>query len=182
VNFDEIILFKNFSKRQYIQIPHAEGHGGGDDLMRDQIFLPNIPDPMQQCAGTRDGALACLVGIAARNSIASKQPVKIADLTSIKPQEKKEYQRERKHIIPRTCTGVFSILKIYFLVHLPLPSALTKNDFCHLAYLCVSCEKAILTPLPQETQLTDCTGVCLCAARTESLNTICFNFAVDYFY
>jgi hypothetical protein len=34
-----------------------------------------------------------LVGIAARNSIAAGQPVKIADLTSIQPQEKKLYQR-----------------------------------------------------------------------------------------
>ena len=94
VNYDEIVLFKNFSKRQYIQIPFGEsGHGGGDDLLRDQIFLPDTPDPLQQCAGTRDGALACLVGIAARNSIALGQPVKIADLTSIKPQQKKAYQR-----------------------------------------------------------------------------------------
>ena len=94
VDYDEIVLFKNFSKRQYIHVPFGtSGHGGGDDLLRDQIFLPDIPDPLQQCAGTRDGAFACLVGIAARNSIASGQPVKIADLTSVKPQEKKMYHR-----------------------------------------------------------------------------------------
>lgn len=94
VDYDQIILFKNFSKRQYINIPHGtSGHGGGDDLLRDQIFLPDISDPLQQCAGARDGALACLVGIAARNSIASGELIKIADLTSIKPQEKKVYQR-----------------------------------------------------------------------------------------
>ena len=93
-NYDEIVLFKNFNKRQYIQIPFGtSGHGGGDALLKDQIFLPNIDDPFQQCANTRDGALACLVGIAARNSIASGQPVKIADLTSIQPQEKKSYKR-----------------------------------------------------------------------------------------
>jgi hypothetical protein len=33
------------------------------------------------------------VGIAARNSIATGEPVKIADLTTIKPQEKKIYQQ-----------------------------------------------------------------------------------------
>ena len=93
-NYDELVLFKNFNKRQYIQIPFGtSGHGGGDALLKDQIFLPNIDDPFQQCANTRDGALACLVGIAARNSIASGQPVKIADLTSIQPQEKKLYKR-----------------------------------------------------------------------------------------
>lgn len=92
-DFDEIVLFKNFSKRQYFQVPHGVGHGGGDALLQDQLFLPNIPDPKKQCAGSRDGALACLVGIAARKSIAAKEPVHIADLTTIKPQEKKEYKR-----------------------------------------------------------------------------------------
>jgi len=91
-DYDEIVLFKNFSRRQYIQIPHGtSGHGGGDDLLRDQIFLPDVADPYQQTAGSRDGALACLVGIAARNSIVSGKPVSIADLTSIVPQEKKLY-------------------------------------------------------------------------------------------
>ena len=93
VNFDEIVLFKNFSKRQYFQIPFSEGHGGGDKLLKDQIFLPNIDDPMKQCANTRDGALACLIGIAARNSIALKLPVNIGDLTSLKPQVAKLYER-----------------------------------------------------------------------------------------
>jgi len=93
-NYDEIVLFKNFSRRQYIQIPFgSSGHGGGDKLLKDQIFLPNIDDPLKQCASTRDGALACLVGIAARKSIETKGPVKIADLSSITPQEKKTYQR-----------------------------------------------------------------------------------------
>lgn len=94
-DFDEIILYKNFSRRQYIQIPYGtSGHGGGDDLLRDQIFIPGTPDPLKQCAGTRDGAFACLVGIAARNSIATGQPVRIADLTPLKPQAQKEYQRD----------------------------------------------------------------------------------------
>ena len=94
VDYDEIILFKNFSKRQYIQVSHGtSGHGGGDNLLCDQIFLPNIPDPLKQCAGTRDGAFACLVGIAARHSIASGQPVNIADLTTLTPQVQKEYLR-----------------------------------------------------------------------------------------
>lgn len=92
--YDEIILFKNFSKREYIQIPFAtSGHGGGDKLLKDQIFLQDTPDPFRQCANTRDGALACLIGIAARKSIETKAPVKIEDLTSIVPQEKKMYRR-----------------------------------------------------------------------------------------
>ncbi|MDR2969736.1 MAG: Gfo/Idh/MocA family oxidoreductase, partial [Tannerellaceae bacterium] len=94
VNYDEIILFRNFGRREYIQVPFGtSGHGGGDRLLKDQIFLPNIEDPFRQCAGIRDGALACLVGIAARNSIETGKPVNIADLTSIVPQAKKEYRR-----------------------------------------------------------------------------------------
>jgi len=91
-DFDEIILFKNFSRRQYIQVSSGgAGHGGGDNLLRDQIFIPGTPDPLKQCAGSRDGAFACLIGIAARHSIASGQVVKIADLTSLKPLTQKEY-------------------------------------------------------------------------------------------
>lgn len=92
-NYDEIIVFKNFSKRNYIQIPISSGHGGGDILLRNQLFIPGTPDPLKQAAGSRDGALACLVSIAARRSIESKEPVNIADLTSIVPQEKKMYQK-----------------------------------------------------------------------------------------
>ncbi|KAA6345445.1 putative oxidoreductase YteT [termite gut metagenome] len=94
VNYDEIVLFKNFSKREYIHIPFGtSGHGGGDQLLKDQIFLPNIDDPYKQCADMRDGVLSCLVGISARKSIASGLPVKIADMTSLKPQAIKQYKR-----------------------------------------------------------------------------------------
>ena len=91
----EIVLFKNFSQREFIPVERLSGvHGGSDDILRDQIFKPGTPDPYKQCAGTRDGAMSCLIGIAARNSIFSGQPVKIADLTSLKPQAQKEYQRD----------------------------------------------------------------------------------------
>jgi predicted dehydrogenase len=94
VNYDEIVVARNFSRREYIQVPFASsGHGGGDKLLKDQLFLPGTPDPFKQCAGTRDGAFACLVGIAARSSIASGKPVDIAGLTSLQPQAVKEYRR-----------------------------------------------------------------------------------------
>ncbi len=50
-------------------------------------------DPHKQAAGVWDGALECLVGIAARKSILSHEPVMIKDLTSIVPQVKKEYKK-----------------------------------------------------------------------------------------
>jgi predicted dehydrogenase len=88
-DYDEIMITKNFAKPEYIQIKQAEGHGGGDRLLKDRIFIPGTPDPMRQSAGTRDGALSCLIGIAARNSAKTDQPVKIESLTSIKPQIQK---------------------------------------------------------------------------------------------
>ena len=88
-NYDEIMISKNFGKREYIQIQHKAGHGGGDKLLKDQIFIPGTADPLKQTAGIRDGALACLVGIAARKSIASGHPVMIKDLTTIEPMIKK---------------------------------------------------------------------------------------------
>lgn len=88
-NYDEIVIHKNFQKREYIHIPQGVGHGGGDKLLKDQIFIPGTSDLLKQAAGARDGALACLVGIAARKSIASKEPVMIKDLTTIQPLEKK---------------------------------------------------------------------------------------------
>lgn len=92
VNYDEIIISKNFGKREYLQFPISGGHSGGDKILKDQIFIPNTPDPLKQVAGIRDGALACLVGIAARKSIQSKKPVMIKDLTTIVPQMIKEYK------------------------------------------------------------------------------------------
>ncbi|WP_085535016.1 Gfo/Idh/MocA family protein [Massilibacteroides vaginae] len=91
-NYDEIVLFKNFNRREYIQVPHGtSGHGGGDNLLRDQVFIPNTPDPLKQCAGVRDGALACLIGIAARKSIELNKPINISELTTIQPNVRKEY-------------------------------------------------------------------------------------------
>src|SRR5690554_2131748 len=88
-NYDQIVLYKNFGRREYIQIPQGSGHGGGDKLLKDHIFIPNTSDPLKQAAGVRDGALACLVGIAARKSVDAKEPIYIKDLTTIQPREQK---------------------------------------------------------------------------------------------
>jgi predicted dehydrogenase len=85
--YDEIQLTTNFGKREIFRLPNNEpGHGGGDLRLRQQIFAPNGQDPYRQAAGTRDGAMSILVGIAARQSIDSGKPVRIGDLTSLKPQ------------------------------------------------------------------------------------------------
>jgi hypothetical protein len=73
-------------------VPHGtSGHGGGDRILKDTIFKGISEDPLNQAAGVRDGALSILVGIAARKSCETGQPIKIADLTSIKPEVKRQF-------------------------------------------------------------------------------------------
>ncbi len=86
---DEIHLTKNFGEREIITIPHGGGgHGGGDVRLKDKLFKdPNMADPWRQSAGSRDGAMSILVGIAARNSIETGKPIKVQDLTDIPLQE-----------------------------------------------------------------------------------------------
>ena len=86
LEYDELMLTKNFQKPEFIKIPKGGGgHAGGDKLLKDKIFVPGTSDALRQSAGTRDGSLSCLVGIAARKSCDSGKPVRIEDLTSIKP-------------------------------------------------------------------------------------------------
>jgi predicted dehydrogenase len=90
--FDEIVVTKNFSTREFIRVPHgASGHGGGDRLLKDKIFGGVTEDPLNQSASVRDGALSILVGIAARKSCETGKPVKIGELTSIQPAEKRQF-------------------------------------------------------------------------------------------
>jgi predicted dehydrogenase len=85
-HFDEIQVTTSFDKREIIRIPNdEEGHGGGDVRLRKDIFNPEGKDTYRQAATSRDGAFAVLIGIAARNSIDSGKPVKIGDLTTLKP-------------------------------------------------------------------------------------------------
>ncbi|MDD4426404.1 MAG: hypothetical protein PHS40_10795, partial [Mariniphaga sp.] len=86
--YDEIFLMNNFDPEyQIIKVEAARGgHGGGDSRLQDKIFRdPHMADPLKHSAGTRDGAMSCLIGIAARKSIEEKRPIKIEELTDIKP-------------------------------------------------------------------------------------------------
>jgi predicted dehydrogenase len=87
-DYDELRVTDNFGQSELIRIPHGEGgHGGGDTLLLDRVFKdPRGPDPDGLAAGVRDGAMAVLIGFAARRSADERRPVKVAELTSLQPQ------------------------------------------------------------------------------------------------
>ena len=86
-SYDEIRVTDNFGETELVQIPHGGGgHGGGDARLKDRIFRnPDTPDPLRLSAGSRDGAMSVLIGVAARESVKTGEPVRIAALTSLKP-------------------------------------------------------------------------------------------------
>ncbi len=61
------------------------GHGGADEKLKNLLFLPEHADPLGQRAGSREGILSSLIGIAARTSIDTGEPVKLGDLLELPP-------------------------------------------------------------------------------------------------
>jgi predicted dehydrogenase len=85
--YREIMLMNNFSKEhKIIKVPqYAGGHGGGDKRMHNRIFRDPSDNPYNILAGTREGAMSLLIGVAARKSIEQKRAVKITELTDLVP-------------------------------------------------------------------------------------------------
>jgi predicted dehydrogenase len=90
--YDEIFVMDNFKKQgEMIPVPkYKGGHGGGDSRLHELIFRnPKNENPLRIMAGSRDGAMSSLIGIAARKSIEQKRAVKISELTDLKPMAKR---------------------------------------------------------------------------------------------
>ena len=85
--FEPIIVHNLWEDFRTVKVPYQrEGHGGGDKELHDKIFKhPKEKDPFDRAAGVRDGAMSVLIGIAARKSIESGDPVRIAELTDLEP-------------------------------------------------------------------------------------------------
>ncbi len=83
----EIMVMDNFAaKYEIFTTPKIKGgHGGGDIRMQRRIFADKNDNPYNVMAGTREGAMSILIGIAARKSIDLKRPVKITELTDMVP-------------------------------------------------------------------------------------------------
>jgi predicted dehydrogenase len=84
---EPLILHNVWNKPETINVKFQKGgHGGGDVLLQNQIFrTPDKEDAFDRPAGVRDGAMSVLIGIAARKSIESGFPVRIAELTDLQP-------------------------------------------------------------------------------------------------
>lgn len=86
-NYEEIMVADNFKGHELLKVERPKGgHGGGDQRLQDKIFRnPDMADPLKHSAGSRDGAMSILVGIAARKSIEQNRTVRIEELTDLKP-------------------------------------------------------------------------------------------------
>lgn len=78
----DIKYFPMFDALQTINVINkGGGHGGGDPLIASDLFdAPDENDRIKRVAGVEDGALSVLIGVAARESLKSGKPIKIADL------------------------------------------------------------------------------------------------------
>lgn len=77
----DIQVFPMFGAPYRVDVAYQEGgHGGGDQVMLNDLFGKPQADPLQRAAGFRDGALSILTGIAANRSIRTEAPVRIKDL------------------------------------------------------------------------------------------------------
>jgi predicted dehydrogenase len=76
-----IQVFPHFDNPYELDIWKSEGgHGGGDDLLLNDILTPKAEDPLNRKATVYDGAYAILTGIAANHAFETNQPVFIQNL------------------------------------------------------------------------------------------------------
>ncbi len=81
-DYGRITVFPMFGEPYDVDVKAGNGgHGGGDPVMLDDIFLENPPyDEFHRAADFRDGVKSILTGIAANKSIASGMPVQTDSL------------------------------------------------------------------------------------------------------
>ncbi|MBT8038625.1 MAG: Gfo/Idh/MocA family oxidoreductase [Gammaproteobacteria bacterium] len=91
LQYHEIVTQANFGEFERIKHPFIRrAHWGGDPIMMDEILRGRLANPgLNQASSYRDGAMAVLVGIAARRSIDEGRAVRIDQLTDLEPREKK---------------------------------------------------------------------------------------------
>ena len=75
-----ILLQKHWQPAAEVEIPEGIGsHGGGDRMLLDDVFRGASEDPLHRAAGYLDGIRSVLVGVSGNQSLATGQPVRLAD-------------------------------------------------------------------------------------------------------
>lgn len=83
-NMADFRITHNFGQSKTFNISSGGGgHWGADQIMQNNIFRNPGTDPLGRGAGSRDGALSILIGIAARRSIEQERPFKIEELVKL---------------------------------------------------------------------------------------------------
>ena len=82
LKYSSIRVYPMFDDPYDVPVKTGEGgHGGGDPVLLDDIFLDNPPyDEFHRAADFHDGVKSILVGIAGNKSIASGMPVNVDTL------------------------------------------------------------------------------------------------------
>lgn len=60
------------------------GHGGGDERLRRMIFVGDIEDPLGHQAGSWEGVMSVLIGVASNISIREQKTIAIKELINYK--------------------------------------------------------------------------------------------------
>lgn len=77
-------VFDTLGNVSTIDVPEGHGgHGGGDTKILDMLLRGGIEDTLDQVSGSKDGAMSCMIGICANESIKSGNVVKVADLLDV---------------------------------------------------------------------------------------------------
>lgn len=80
-----LTLRQLFQEPRKIEIVQGEGgHGGGDNLMLNDLFGEAEPDEHMRAASHIDGAASIVTGIAANHSIRTGQVVQVSDVINLK--------------------------------------------------------------------------------------------------
>ncbi|OHB52702.1 MAG: hypothetical protein A2Y12_03330 [Planctomycetes bacterium GWF2_42_9] len=80
-NESTITMYPHFASSYSIEVPDAKGgHGGGDDVMLQDLFGIRQNDPLERAADYVQGAWSILTGIAANRSVENGQFVSIDSL------------------------------------------------------------------------------------------------------